>query len=100
LISDLQAKPTKLQPYFAVWQQVCDEKRKPFTREFDLHKQFWGSRKYMHEGLKSGRRGTERTDWRTENFFRNVCHLIIKMMAEMLNKKNKSTRKIFVEDWT
>jgi len=52
----------------------------------------------MHEGLKSGRPETERTDRNTENFFRNICHLVIKMMAEMLNRKNNSTRKICVED--
>ena len=33
-----------------------------------------------------------------ENILSGVCHLIIKMMTEMLNKKNKFTRKIFVED--
>jgi hypothetical protein len=79
---------------------VYDEKRINFTREFDLHKRFLGSRKDMHEGLKSSRPETETTDRNTENFFRNVRHLIIKMIAEMLHKKNKSTRKIFVEDWT
>jgi hypothetical protein len=63
------------------------KKRISFTREFDLHKRFLGSRKDMHEGLKSGRPETERTDGNTENLFRNVCHLVIKMMAEMLNKK-------------
>jgi len=75
---------------------VCDKKR--ITREFDVHKRFLGSRKDMNEGLKSGRFETERTDRNIENFFRNVRHLIITMMAEMLNKKSKSTRNIFVED--
>jgi len=74
---------------------VCVEKRMPFAREFDLHKRFLGSRKDMQEGLKSGRSETERIDRNPENFFRSVRHLIIKMMAEMLNKKNKCTRKIF-----
>jgi len=82
--------------FFSVMTDVCAPKR--ITREFDLHKRFLGSRKDMNEGLKSGRSETERTDWNTENFFRNVRHLIIKMMAEMLHKKSKSTRKTFVED--
>jgi hypothetical protein len=75
---------------------VCNEKR--ITREFDLHKRFLGSRKDLNEGLKSGRSETLRTDWNTENFFRSFRQLITKIMAEMLNKKSKAARKIFVED--
>ena len=76
------------------------KKRMSFTPELDLHKRLLGSRKDMHEGRQSGLPETERTDGNTEKFLRNVRRSIIKIMAEMLNKKNKSTRKIFVKDWT